>query len=115
MYGMDSRPLLRGVGLGLCLTLAVASASAATIAIDSGSLTLVRSIVGGVETDDIRGLANFAVSNPGLVGFVTLTDSAFGTDTGYATLPFGNDLLVALNAGPTELALYFTSFNNSVA
>ena len=111
MKSMDSRPLFLGLALSLSLT--VAPASATSLAIDSGSLTFVRSIVAGVETDDIRGLANFAVSNPELLGFVTLTDS--GTDPGYATLPFGNDVLVGLNAGPTEVALFFTFFDTLIA
>jgi len=78
------------------------------MALDSGSLQLIRFIAGGVETDDIRGLANFSLFDPGLLGTVTLTDSTLGTDPGFAVLPFGNAEIVALNQGPTQLALFFS-------
>ena len=142
MNSLNVRPCLRGLLVGVCLSLATASAFASSIPsnsnsgsaltcgsassspgcipgmeINSSSLTLIRYITGGVETDDIRGVADFAVFDPGLTGWVEIADPTLGTDPGFATLDFGNPFLYAYEAGVplSELSVFYSVPDQTVA
>jgi hypothetical protein len=69
----------------------------------SGTLTATRLITASGEQDDVRGLVQLSVSDPGPLGNVTFLDSTGGTDPGFATLPFGNNTLNGANTGLTQL------------
>ena len=80
----------------------------------TGTLTASRLISGSGEIDDVRGLVNFDVLDPGLLGGVTITDSTGGTDPNFLTLPFGNDTLTGLNNGLTQETSITFNFSTSI-
>jgi len=97
------------------LTLLGAQAFASPVFdIVTGSLTASRYITGSGEVDDVRGLVNLDVLDPGLLGGVTFTDSTGGTDPNFATLPFGNNVLTGINNGLTQETTLTFNFGSSV-
>ena len=79
----------------------------------SGTLTASRFITASAEEDDVRGLVNLSVSDPGLLGSITFLDSTGGTDPGVATLLCGNSSLNGANATFTQLTTMTFNFATS--
>src|SRR5204863_827289 len=92
------------------------SVLAATFGINSGTLTATRLINFGVSSYDVRGLTVLLVSDPALLGAITITDSTLGTETNPFTsvlLPYGNFQLNGLNFSATEEAAIFVDFSTA--
>ena len=94
--------------LAVLFTMVIAANASPVFTPIGGNLIASRYITPGGDIYDIRGLLGLEVYNPALVGTILLTDPTGGTDPGFSTLPFGNDILYGLSGGGEST---FVEFN----